>query len=117
MNKTRLLRCPVCGKPLTQSEYEKALGLWDAKQAHIRHLEADRVRLKEQEKVNLQKLREERIRLRQQERLFKQKVASQTRSFKREQAAIRREAQRTSDELLARQRLQIESRCRKSTNR
>src|ERR1700687_3862534 len=32
-------RCPVCGKPLTKSEYEKALKLQTAKEKHLRHLE------------------------------------------------------------------------------
>ena len=27
-------KCPVCGKPLTEGEYDKALGLWKDKQEH-----------------------------------------------------------------------------------
>lgn len=44
------LRCPVCTKPLTQDEYDKALGLWKDKQAHIKHLEAERRQLKNKER-------------------------------------------------------------------
>jgi hypothetical protein len=44
------LRCPVCTKPLTQDEYDKALGLWKDKQEHIKHLEAERKQLKEKER-------------------------------------------------------------------
>lgn len=43
------LACPVCGKPLTQSEYDRALGLWKHKQEHIQHLEEERTKLKKQE--------------------------------------------------------------------
>lgn len=42
-------KCPVCGKRLTQAEYDKALGLWKDKQEHIRHLEAERRSLKKKE--------------------------------------------------------------------
>jgi len=38
--------CPVCGKPLTQIEYDKALGLWDKKQEHIKHLEDEQKKFK-----------------------------------------------------------------------
>ncbi|AFH48939.1 Hypothetical protein IALB_1228 [Ignavibacterium album JCM 16511] len=44
------LFCPVCGKPLTQEEYDKALGLWKEKQEHIKHLEAEQKKFKEQQK-------------------------------------------------------------------
>lgn len=43
------LQCPVCGKPLTQSEYDRALGLWKHKQEHIQHLEQERADLKKKE--------------------------------------------------------------------
>ncbi len=41
-------RCPVCRKALTQQEYEKALGLWQAKHQHIKHLEDERKNLRRQ---------------------------------------------------------------------
>ena len=44
------LKCPVCGKPLTQSEFDKALGLWQDKQEHIKHLEIEQKKLKEQQR-------------------------------------------------------------------
>lgn len=34
-------RCPVCGKPLTKSEYEKALKIHEAKEEHLRHREEE----------------------------------------------------------------------------
>lgn len=37
--KAKTYPCPVCGKPLTKSEYEKALKLHTAKEKHLRHLE------------------------------------------------------------------------------
>lgn len=42
-------KCPVCGKPLTQEEYDKALGLWKAKHEEIKHLERERAELKQKE--------------------------------------------------------------------
>ena len=39
--------CPVCKKPLTEAEYEKALGLWAEKKEHIKHLEEERRKLQE----------------------------------------------------------------------
>ena len=45
------LKCPVCGKPLTQSEFDKALGLWQDKQEHIKHLEIEQKKLKEQQRL------------------------------------------------------------------
>ena len=46
MNKKR--KCPVCGKPLTQSEFDRALGLWKDKQEHIHDLEEERKKLRKQ---------------------------------------------------------------------
>lgn len=60
------LECPVCGKSLTQQEYDKALGLWEDKQEHIKHLEAEKKRLKRQELLF-------KIREKQREREFQQK--------------------------------------------
>lgn len=44
------LKCPVCGTPLTQAEFDKALGLWSDKQEHIKHLEAEQKKLKQQQR-------------------------------------------------------------------
>jgi hypothetical protein len=55
----KLQKCPVCSKPLTVEEYDKALGLWKEKQEHIKHLEAERKRLREQERLYQQKAREQ----------------------------------------------------------
>lgn len=51
-------RCPVCGKPLTQGEYDKALGLWKHKQDVIEHLEAERKKLRIRE-ASLRRLAEQ----------------------------------------------------------
>lgn len=95
MEKTR--RCPVCHKPLTQAEYDRALGLWKHKQEHIKHLEAERRELK------------------QQERLFKQKAKQEAREFKKHQAKLLRDTKRvlanqakTSAQRLKKQRVQLE---------
>lgn len=41
-------KCPVCGKLLTQEEYDKALGIWKSKHEEIKHLEKERADLKRQ---------------------------------------------------------------------
>jgi len=67
------LNCPVCGKSLTQVEYDKALGLWKAKQLHIKHLEAERQQLKKQELA------------------YKRQAKEQARQLKRDRAEMRKE--------------------------
>jgi len=37
----RTYRCPVCKKPLTKEEYEKALRIHRAREEHLSHLEED----------------------------------------------------------------------------
>jgi len=90
-------KCPVCGKLLTQEEYDKALGIWKAKHEEIKHLEEERKDLKrkaelwEKEKAELQRaakraVAEEKRRLaisfREQRKLdkeeFKKKLETQT---------------------------------------
>ena len=86
---TNTLKCPVCGKTLTQAEYDKALGIWKDKQEHIKHLE------NEQEK------------LKRKEFLLKQRAKKQERDFKQREAKLRSETsqrlakqeQRTSERL------------------
>jgi hypothetical protein len=90
----RSLNCPVCGKPLTEVEYDKALGLWKGKQEHIKHLEAEQMKLKEQERLNKKKLEVERKRLKEQELAYKQQVQKQTRQFKQQQAQLLRDSKR-----------------------
>ncbi len=62
------LKCPVCRKPLTQAEYDKALGLWQHKQEHIKHLEEER----QEFKLKAQALRQE---AKDRDRRFRQKEA------------------------------------------
>lgn len=70
MEKT--FKCPVCRKPLTEGEYFHALGLWDKKQEHIKHLETEQKKLKEQQARNKGILEAERKKLRDRELEFKQ---------------------------------------------
>jgi len=67
-------KCPVCGKPLTQEEYDKALGIWKAKHEEIKHLEKERADLKQQAAL----LKKEKIEAR---RAAKVLVAEQKRKF------------------------------------
>jgi hypothetical protein len=74
-----ILKCPVCGKPLTQAEYEDALGLWEEKQKHIKHLETERM-----------KLRQERAKFKQQEKTYKAQITKQAQDFKKEQENLQK---------------------------
>lgn len=71
-------KCPVCGKPLTQEEYDKALGLWETKHAQIKHLEEEQAKLKHQAKL----LKKEQIEV---QRAAKRAIAEQKRKFVEEQ--------------------------------
>jgi len=108
----RLLKCPVCNKPLTELEYDKALGLWKNKQEHIKHLEDEQKKLKEQERLNRKKLdaerqklkeqeenarkklEDERNKLRRQEQIYKQRVKEQAKEFNRRQAKVVQDSKR-----------------------
>lgn len=84
-------KCPVCGKPLSQSEYEKALGLWKQKQEHIKHLEAEHQKLIRQQKLYEKKIKEadkkiieERNRLKKEaQELLKKQKSELLNSFKK----------------------------------
>ncbi len=67
-------KCPVCGKSLTQEEYDKALGIWDDKHAQIKHLEKEQAELKKQAAI----LKKEKAEAR---RATKVAVAEQKRKF------------------------------------
>jgi len=110
------LKCPVCGKPLTQNEYDKALGLWKDKQEHIKHLESEQKKLKElekqnrkkfqlelqklkkQEKLSKEKLIKEKERLKKQEQKYRQEVQKQSREFKKRETQLRRETKKMIEE-------------------
>lgn len=62
------MRCPVCHKPLTQAEYEKALGLWKHKQEHIKHLEQERQEFKRKTQALKQEAKDRERRSQQKER-------------------------------------------------
>ncbi len=98
------LKCPVCGKPLTQAEYDRALGLWKHKQQHIKHLEAQREELEKAAKrreaefkklrqENLRRLEAERRKIKQQERAYQHRAKQQQKEFSEQQAQMRRETQ------------------------
>lgn len=80
----RVYKCPVCGKTLTEAEYDKALGLWRKKQEHIKHLEEEQKRLKEQEKINQKRLAEERKKLKEKELFYKRNALEQAKKFKKQ---------------------------------
>lgn len=88
------LKCPVCGKPLTQQEYDKALGLWKDKQEHIKHLLIEQKKLKEQEKLNKKKFEAERKKLQEQEKIYRDQVKKQQIEFKKQQAKLLRDSKR-----------------------
>jgi hypothetical protein len=100
----KTLKCPVCQKPLTQAEYDKALGLWDEKQEHIKHLEAERQELRAKEKQYKEQVRLAKITSKKERqqllRQFKQQTARQAR-----QAADKLKEQRLSFERVMESRL------------
>jgi hypothetical protein len=67
-------KCPVCGKPLSQSEYEKALGLWKQKQEHIKHLEAEHQKLIRQQKLYEKKIKEANKRIQEERKKLQQEA-------------------------------------------
>ena len=76
------LKCPVCGKPLTRKEFDKALGLWKEKQQHIHHLEQEQKELKAQQKRNQELLNVEKKKLKSQSLAFerdRRKLAAESR--------------------------------------
>lgn len=120
MAKQTFFTCPVCGKPLTQTEYDKALGLWDEKQEHIKHLEAEQKKLREQARKNKQIVDAERKKLREKEASFKAeqaKLRAQTKKTLADQAkkanqAIKKE-RALAEQRLKQQRKQVESSLKK----
>lgn len=112
--------CPVCGKPLTQTEFDKALGLWDEKQEHIKHLEVEQKKLREQAKKNKRIVESERKKLRAKELLFKAeqtKLRAQTKKTLAEQTKKANEAIKKERALVAQklkqQRKQVEASLKK----
>jgi hypothetical protein len=100
----RNFKCPVCGKPLSQTEYDKALGLWAEKQEHIQHLEAEQKQLRDQARRDREKVEAERRKLQQQAQAFKSEQAKLRAQNKK---ALAEQAQK-AEQLLRQQREQIE---------
>lgn len=88
------LNCPVCGKPLTQDEYDKALGLWKDKQEHIKHLEEEHKKLKQLEIDNRKKFEIEKKKLKDKEQTYKKHLADQIKNFKQQQVDLRNSLER-----------------------
>lgn len=80
------LRCPVCGKGLSESEYDKALGLWKEKQEHIQHLQTEQKKLKEQERLSKKHFDEKLKSLKQKELFYKNQSKKQEINFKKQLA-------------------------------
>ncbi|MGA2171557.1 MAG: DUF2130 domain-containing protein [Sedimentisphaerales bacterium] len=100
----RNFKCPVCGKPLSQTEYDKALGLWAEKQEHIQHLEAEQKQLRDQARRDREKVEAERRKLQQQAQAFK---SEQAKLRAQNEKALAEQAQK-AEQLLRQQREQIE---------
>lgn len=78
------LYCPVCGKPLTQEEYDKALGLWKEKQEHIKHLESEQKKFKEQQKQYEKQIREAEKKILEERKKLKLELQKSLRNQKKE---------------------------------
>lgn len=59
MPRTKTYRCPVCKKPLTQKEYEKALGILGERERHLQHQKVELQKRLREAKVKQKKAREE----------------------------------------------------------
>jgi len=81
---TDKFKCPVCGKPLTQEEYDKALGLWKDKQEHIKHLEAEQKKLIQQQKLYEKRMKEAEKRIIEERKKLKQQAEEQLKKQKME---------------------------------
>jgi hypothetical protein len=79
------LKCPVCGKPLTQIEFDRALGLWKDKQEHIHDLEKERMKLRRQG-LELKRAFEKR------EREFRKREADTEKKMRRSMAQEKKRA-------------------------
>lgn len=90
----KVYKCPVCGKTLTEAEYDKALGLWEEKQEHIKHLEDEQKRLREQEKRNQKILAKERKKLKEKELTYQRTIQKQAKDFRKQQITQKREFNR-----------------------
>ena len=112
---TNLFNCPVCKKSLTESEYAKALGLWEKQREHIQHLKDANKKQKEKEKSIQASLEKEKKKLQQQQINFKEQVRQRENNFKKEQKKLLvetkkklREQSQKNDLQLKTQRLKLE---------
>jgi hypothetical protein len=90
----RTLKCPVCGKPLTEQEYDKALGLWKDKQEHIKHLEDEQKKLIAQQIQNKKMLDSEKKKLKAREKAYLEKIKEQDLEFKKQQAKLKKDSKK-----------------------
>lgn len=70
-------RCPVCGKPLTEQEYERALGILGAREKHLKHEKAELLGKLKQAHARVKEAKEEgkRVERERTKRLLKGKEA------------------------------------------
>lgn len=90
----RKLKCPVCGKPLTEQEYDIALGLWKDKQEHIKHLEDEQKKLIAQQIQNKKMLESEKKKLKEREKAYLKKINEQDLEFKKQQAKLKEDSKK-----------------------
>lgn len=95
------LKCPVCGKALSEGEYDRALGLWKDKQEHIQHLQAEQKKLKEQEKLNKKHFDSKLRALKEKEIFYKQRAKKQEIDFKKQLTMASRRASQKIKEAVA----------------
>ena len=104
MKKT-LLKCPVCHKPLSQDEYDKALGLWKTKEEHIHRLEIERRQVEAERKryaAQAQRLQKEyHQRLAAERRKIRQTIIEERRRFNERINRSRVEWERASQKTIA----------------
>jgi hypothetical protein len=104
MKKT-LLKCPVCHKPLTQDEYDKALGLWKTKEEHIHRLEIERKQIEEERKKQAaltQRLQKEyQQKLAAERRKIQQTILEKERRFKEQLKQSRIEWEKANQKIIA----------------
>ncbi len=55
----KTFRCPVCGKPLTEQEYERALGILGEREKHLKHEKADLMEKVRQAEAKARRAKEE----------------------------------------------------------
>lgn len=90
--------CPVCGKALTEREFDSALGLWEEKQEHIKHLEIEQKKLRLKEVEIKKTLITERKKIKQQQLFYKNEALKKEKKFKSDYERLRDETKKALSE-------------------